>query len=280
MIKIFYLLYQPYKWIFSPQAPPAERERGEELRDLLRLAYAPYTWLVFAPFMLASTVLAGSVTGAASLVDPRWGFAVTTTWARLLCWANFTHVTVEGDDGVDPRGSYILMSNHQSQFDIPVLYRVYGARRHQFRWVMKQELRKVPGLGWGAEKAGCIFVDRSNTERAVASLRDGADRLEPGVSVLFFPEGTRSRDGRLMPFKKGGFMMALETGLPILPISISGTHHILPGHSSKLLLGHATVRLHPPIDPAAYGHERCDELMAEVRRVIASGLSPWERGEG
>ena len=168
------------------------------------------------------------------------------------------------------------MSNHQSHFDILVLY---GHWYRQFRWVMKQELRKVPGLGWGCYKCGHIFIDRSDRKKAIESLKSAKPLLEGGISVMFFPEGTRSRDGRMKKFKKGGFMIALDTGLPILSVSISGTGRILPGKTFKLLPGKITITIHPPIDVTQYGEERRDELMADTRKAIASGLTPWERGE-
>jgi 1-acyl-sn-glycerol-3-phosphate acyltransferase len=174
-----------------------------------------------------------------------------------------------------PGQSYVIMSNHQSHFDVLAFY---GHFLRQFRWVMKQELRKVPGLGAGCAAVGHIFIDRSSREAAIASLRAARPLLAGGISVMIFPEGTRSPDGRMLPFKKGGFMTALELGLPILPVSISGSRHVLPGRTMKLLPGRIGIRIHAPIDPASYGLERRAELMADVRSSIARGLSDWERG--
>jgi 1-acyl-sn-glycerol-3-phosphate acyltransferase len=144
---------------------------------------------------------------------------------------------------------------------------------------MKEELRKAPGLGWYCSAGGHVFIDRSDREKAIASLKAAKPLLDGGVSVVFFPEGTRSPDGRMRDFKKGGFMMALDMGLPILPMSISFSRHVLPGRTLKLLPGYIRIQVQDPIDVTKYGHERREELMADVRKSIASGLTPWEKGE-
>ncbi|HLF55348.1 MAG TPA: lysophospholipid acyltransferase family protein, partial [Thermoanaerobaculia bacterium] len=140
---------------------------------------------------------------------------------------------------------------------------------------IKEELRKVPFLGWGCAAIGHIFVDRSDGRRAIASLEAAKPDLVDGVSVVFFPEGTRSEDGRLARFKKGGFMMARQLALPILPISISGSWRILPKGCLAPRPGTLRVRIHPPIEVAQFAPG--DALIPQVREVIASGLEPEER---
>lgn len=254
-----------------------EREPVGRRRKVLIILYQPYGWLVYVPYLLVSTIFWGTLALITSkLISQRVGFHCGTFWARLLCLLNFTRVKVEGRHHIDPKQSYIIMCNHQSHFDILT---IYGYWKRQFRWVMKQELRKVWGIGWGCAAIGHIFIDRSNREKAIASLEVAKARIKDGISVMFFPEGTRSRDGRLQKFKKGGFMMALDMDLPILPITISGSRHVLPGKTFKLLPGKITITIHPPIDVTQYGEERRDELMADTRKAIASGLTEWERGE-
>ena len=251
-------------------------EPGEQRRQLLRRVYAPYTYLVFLPYLGASTLAWGALATLIGQLSPRLSFHCGTAWAWLLCRANFTAVTVEGREHMAPGQSYVIMSNHQSHFDVLAFY---GHFLRQFRWVIKQELRKVPGLGAGCAAVGHIFIDRSSREAAIASLSAARPLLDGGISVMIFPEGTRSPDGRMLPFKKGGFMIALDFGLPILPVSISGSRHVLPGRTMKLLPGAIRIRIHPPIDPTAYGSAQRDQLMADVRSRIASGLTAWERGE-
>jgi 1-acyl-sn-glycerol-3-phosphate acyltransferase len=123
---------------------------------------------------------------------------------------------------------------------------------------------------------GHIFIDRSNRQQAISGLKAAQRNTGPGVSIVIFPEGSRSRDGRLGQFKKGGFMMALDMGLPILPVSISGASKVLPGRSFGLLPGTITIRVHDPIQTQGYGMDARDRLMADVRATIASGLGSPE----
>lgn len=246
------------------------------VRDVLRLLYFPYTLLVFVPLLGVTTLFWGIVAGLLSYISRRAAFHVGTIWAFCLCWANFTLVTAKGRDKARKDKSYVIMCNHQSHFDVLAFYGYCG---RQFRWVMKKELRRVPGLGWGCERIGHIFVDRSDSKKAIASLEAARPLLESGISVLIFPEGTRSRDGRMGDFKKGGFMTALQLGLPILPMTVTGSRHVLPGKTWKLLPGRIRIQIHDPVDVTQYGLERREELMADVRRIIAAPLTEWERGE-
>jgi 1-acyl-sn-glycerol-3-phosphate acyltransferase len=181
-------------------------------------------------------------------------------------------VKVIGRRNVDPLQSYVIVSNHQSQYDIFVLY---GWLNIDFKWVMKQELRKVPAIGISCERLGHIYVDRSNREAALSSINAAKQRIVDGTSVLFFPEGTRSRDNRMRPFKKGAFRMALDLQLPILPITIQGTRYILPSDTLDLYPGRATMIIHPPIPIGNYSHDTLDDLIARTRAVIeASDPTP------
>ena len=258
--------------------PTAEaiEEPGARLRFWLRLPLLPWSWFVFIPFLAVSTVIWGIIAVVICLFSPRLAFHCGTVWSWCLCRLAPSWVTVRGREHAARGQSYIIMTNHQSHFDVLAFYGHWG---RQFRWVMKESLRKVPGLGWYCSAGGHIFIDRSNRERAIASLQAARPLLEGGISVIFFPEGTRSPDGRMRAFKKGGFMMALDMGLPILPVSISGSRHVLPARQLRLLPGVVRIRAHPPIDPKNYGLEGRERLMADVRAAIASGLTGWERGE-
>jgi 1-acyl-sn-glycerol-3-phosphate acyltransferase len=228
--------------------------------------------VVFFPFVLVTTVIFGALAVALSLVDQRLGFYSGTLWAWLLTHASFVRVRVSGRELLAPDRSYVVMANHQGNFDILALYGYFG---RQFRWVIKQELRKVPFLGWGCAAIGHIFVDRRDSRRAFASLEAAKPRLAGGVSVIFFPEGTRSPDGQLAAFKKGGFVMARQLDLEIVPVSISGSYAVLPKGCLFPQPGSLEVRLHPPIAPADVPDNA--ELVARVRAAIADGLAAAER---
>ena len=248
------------------------------LRTVLKWLYWPWGVLVVLPFFVVAT-LVGAVSAVTftKLFGQRVGFHCGTVWGWLVCRANLSRVTVTGRERANPAQSYVIMSNHQCYFDV---LSFYGHWRNQFRWVMKQELRKVPALGWACEVVGHIFIDRSDRDKAIASLNEARHQLVNGVSVLFFPEGTRSHDGVLRQFKKGGFMMAFDLGLPILPISISGSYKTLPGSMFRPLPGHVRITVHDPIDVSQYTLEDRARLMEDTRAAILQGLTPHERGEG
>ena len=244
---------------------------------MLRILYQPYKWLIFAPYLAVSTLFFGSLTVVLAVVtNPRiTSFICGTVWSRLNGYLTPIRVRVTGRGNIDPTQSYVIVANHQSQYDIFVLYGWLGI---DFKWVMKQELRKVPGIGIGCEKVGHIFIDRSNHEKALASLAAAKEKIVNGTSVIFFPEGTRSRDGRLGAFKKGAFKMAVDLRLPILPITIVGTRDILPTDSVDLFPGRARMIIHKPIDTAGYTDDNLDELVDRARSVIESGLRETAAG--
>jgi 1-acyl-sn-glycerol-3-phosphate acyltransferase len=184
-----------------------------------------------------------------------------------------------GLDSAAGSRTYVVMSNHQSHYDVPVLFYVLGGR---LRMVAKTELFSLPLFGRAIREAGMIEVDRKNHARAVASLATAKAQLEAGTHIWIAPEGTRSTTGELLPFKKGGFVLALDIGAPILPITIQGTRDVLPAHGMLSRPGvQVHVTIHPPIetkDFAARSGSRPeakaarDTLMNEVRLAIGSAL--------
>jgi len=223
------------------------------------------------PIVAVTTLVSGALTALfATLVNPRFAsrhFAVT--WARILAFMTPMRVTVEGREHANRGQSYVVVSNHQSQYDILL---IYGWLDLDLKWVMKQELRKIPGIGFGCEKAGHIFIDRSSPRKAREAVSAALERLGDGVGILFFAEGTRSRDGRLLPFKKGAFRIAIEQQLPILPVTLVGTRDILPAKTLRLYPGHGTMIIHPPISTAGMEIEELDDLLQQTRETIRSGL--------
>lgn len=242
---------------------------------MLRCLYRPYKWLIFIPILGFSTLLIGSVCLVLNAVvsakfASRWcGFV----WGRIISYAVPMKVSVFGRENLDPNQSYVLVANHQSQLDIPLLYGWIGI---DFRWVLKKELRKIPIIGICCEKLGHIIIDRSDRAAAVEAINAARERIVDGTSILFFPEGTRSREGALLPFKKGAFRFAIDLGLPILPISIVGTRDLLPPDTMQLFPGQAHMIVHPPIDTKPYHEARLDELMARTTALISSALPKGE----
>ena len=233
--------------------------------------YQPYKYLVFVPAV--GLVTASQATAALVLsfmTSPRTASRLSAVpWARILAFMAPMRVVVEGRENIDPQQSYVLVSNHQSQFDIFMLYGWLGV---DFKWVMKQELRSVLGIGMACDRLGHIFIDRSNHAAAMATLEEAKKKIVNGTSVMFFPEGTRSRDGKLMRFKKGAFRMAVDLGLPILPLTVTGTRNVLPAGTSDLMPGSARLIIHPPIPVEGLTATDYSHLSNQVREVIASAL--------
>jgi len=179
----------------------------------------------------------------------------------------------EQQSPLDPAQRYIFLSNHVSNLDPPVLIPLLPGRVSVF---LKRSLMKIPILGYGMKLASFIPVDRDGrTESAVESMVAATDVLRSGVHILSFVEGTRSRDGRLQPFKKGPFYLAMHTGAPVVPVSISGTEKMMRKGSLRIFPGTARVVLHAPLQPHDYPTR--EALMDAVRASIASGLPDWMR---
>jgi 1-acyl-sn-glycerol-3-phosphate acyltransferase len=191
-------------------------------------------------------------------------------WARCILALSGVRLAVRGRDKIPPPGPYLFLSNHQSQFDILA---VVLAIPLQFRILAKQELFYIPVFGWVLKLAGFVGIDRSNREKAIASLDAAAARLRDGRSLLIYAEGTRSPDGALLPFKKGGFVLALQAGVPVIPIAIRGSREVLPKGSLQIRPGIIEVALGDAIDPAPYAPQNKEGLMDEVRRSMEGLLA-------
>lgn len=241
---------------------------------ILRLLYRPYVYIIYLPALGALTLIFGILSAlAASFISQRLGSKLGAVWARTIGYLAPMLVEVKGRENFNPKQSYVIISNHRSQFDIIVLYGWIGI---DFKWVMKQELRKIPGLGIGCEKIGHIFIDRSNSEKAIASINAAKDKLVNGTSVIFFPEGRRSDTNEMREFKKGAFHLALDFQLPILPVTLVNTSKILPNRTLNLLPGKAKLIFHKPIDVNKFSEKNIQELMDESRASIKSGIDQYE----
>ena len=188
------------------------------------------------------------------------------TWCKTILVVSGIKVTLKGLEKIDPQGPYIFMANHQSNFDIPVLL---GCLPVQFRWLAKAELFKIPIFGRSMQGAGYISIDRSNRRSAFQSLAQAAETIRQGTSVMIFPEGTRSRNGRLQAFKKGGFVLAVDAGVPVVPVIIKGTYPIMPKGRLLIIPRPVTVLIEDPIDTASYTRRTKDDLMDKVHGVMA-----------
>jgi 1-acyl-sn-glycerol-3-phosphate acyltransferase len=231
-------------------------------------------------FLVAGSLVFGIVTIVAGWLPPRgrWSLVAIRLWAAGLLASSGVRLVVERAAGLDPRASYVYLANHQSLFDIPALLRAVPGR---FRMVAKQSLFRIPVFGWALSAAGFVSVDRGDRSAARQSFAAAERRLRSGGSILLFPEGTRATDDVLLPFKRGGFLLALRTGLPIVPVGIRGTRAVQPRGRRSIRPGVVEVRFGAPIAVAEFGIRRKRELIAEVRTRLAelAGLSQGEMAE-
>ena len=240
---------------------------------ILFYPYQIYKYLIIYPLLGLSTAMAGSFAGiSAIIINDKFAAIFGIIWAKFNAYITPMFVKVTGKENIEKNQSYVIISNHQSLFDIFV---VYGWLPVDFRWVMKVELRKVPFLGYGCEKMGHVIVDRSNHAKAMASINAAKEKIKDGTSIIFFSEGTRSDDGKLQPFKKGGFRMALDMKLPILPISIVGTKNIVPNNTSGLFPGFVDLVIHKPIEINNYDEKNMEDLINETTKSIQKGLDDY-----
>lgn len=241
------------------------------MNRIFKWIYQPYKWLVVIPFMVFITLVLGLIcilVGAFFSQDATNSLAVL--WSRLACGIVPLKVTLTGKKNYTPGRSYVVVANHLSMVDIPVVHGFIGLH---IKWVMKQELRKIPVFGIACHYLGCIFVDRSHHQAAIDSIRKARKRMSSKASVLFFAEGTRSRDGQVQPFKKGAFVFARETGLPVLPVTIKKSREVLPPDSLDLVPGPVEIVVHRPVHILPGEAAPLEDTIKSVRSTIAAPLS-------
>jgi 1-acyl-sn-glycerol-3-phosphate acyltransferase len=223
-------------------------------------------WVVITTILGSFLALAISVFER----DSRRIHPVGKLWARGILFIAGVTVRTEGTHHVQPGQSLVFMANHQSMVDILVLFACLPV---QFRWLAKKELFHIPLFGPALARAGYIRIDRSNRKAAHKSLLAAAQKIASGVSVIIFPEGSRSSDDRLKPFKPGGFHLALRAERPIVPIAIYGTHQVLPKGSIHFKPGCVIVRIAPPVSTTRFGKKGKNRLMREIRDVMQTDLA-------
>ncbi len=226
-------------------------------------------WLLTLLFWTVSIPLAALVLFPWTLItgDSRLLYRAGNRLAWLGVRIAGVKVEVVGREQLDPARTYIFMSNHASNLDPPILLPLIPRRTSV---LVKNELFKIPILGRAMRIASLVPVDRANRERALASLTAAREVLAQGINMTIFVEGTRSPDGRLLPFKQGPFYLAIESGTPVVPVTIVNTHQLMPKGKHLAKAGRASVIFHSPIDPKPFASRY--ELMVAVRGQIASGL--------
>lgn len=182
-------------------------------------------------------------------------------------------VVVKGRENIDPKTSYVFVANHQGAFDI---WSIYGYLNHDFKWLMKKELEKIFLVGKACKRAGHIMVDDSSVTGIRTTIQESEKTLQGGMSLVIFPEGSRTFDGKMIPFKRGAFMLAAEYKLPVVPITIDGAFKRMPRTTYNATPGKIILTIHPPIFPGERGFNT-KKLMAKCYEEIESSLPENDR---
>lgn len=198
-------------------------------------------------------------------------YHLTRLWVWVVSTLFGVSCSLHEGDKADRNQAYIVAPNHQSNVDILALLVTLPVK---YRWVIKKSLLRIPFFGWGLGATGAISIDRSNPKQAIEKLQAETGKVGGGWSVLIYPEGTRSPHGNLQPFKKGAFMMAVQTGVPILPVAVNGAYKMMPKTTLIIRPGHVTITLCDPIPTEGLTESDIPELMEKTRKAIEEHFDP------
>ena len=239
-----------------------------KINPILQALLVVYHSLVFLPLGILITLICSTIIIIMLPIagNAKWGSYPAMFWARALCVISLVRVKIEGQEHLDPKASYIFVANHQSLYDIPL---VYGWLKNNFKWIIKKEFRKMPVMGYLCYRMGHIFIDRSNPMRAKQSLDQAKQNLKKGnTSIFLFPEGTRTRNGQVGRFKRGAFTIARDLHLPIVPVSIIGAYEALPKGLNCIIPGKIKIIFHQPIDTTHLTDDNLSEMVDNVREIV------------
>ncbi len=221
--------------------------------------------------IVIDTLIVGSLVIITYLFDRsgRMGHGVARLWAKVIVRVSGVKVKIEGLEHVRGEGPYLFMSNHQGAYDI---FALEGHLPFHFKWLAKRELFSIPVLGWAMAAAGYISIDREGTRKTVEAMNEAARKIREGMSVVIFPEGSRSPDGSIQPFKKGGFTLAIKSKVPIIPVSIIGSREIMPKGKLTAGSGEIRIRIGHSIETQNYSLKDRKVLMEKVRQTISKNF--------
>ncbi len=225
-----------------------------------------YGYILFSVPPMALIIILCALIDKKGLLPHR----LSTLWLKGVIRCSGVQIEVRGLELLKPERSYVFAANHQSQFDIPVLGVVLP---FQVRWLAKESLFRIPFFGWALKATGYIPIDRQNPRRGLRSLEAAAQKVKKGFSVIIFPEGTRSPDGRLLSFKSGGFVLAIKSGQPVVPIAICGTRKVMPRGRLWVTPGLVRVKIYKPIETKGLTLRDKAELSQLVYLTIKKGVA-------
>ena len=229
-----------------------------------------YQWIIVMPIMVVITIMTALITIIGCFLGNHrvWGYYPGLIWSRLFCLISLVRIEVRGGEKLDRSASYVFVAGRQGAYDI---FLIYGYLGHKFKWMMKSSLRRIPFVGAACAAAGFIFVDRSG--KGLRETLAAAEKiLTGGMSLVVFPEGSRTPDGKIHRFKKGAYQIADDLSLPVVPLTIDGSYRVLSKNSKLIRPGKIVLTVHDPIFPQADGHYDMDALITDSYRVIEAAL--------
>lgn len=241
----------------------------------MRYLYLAYQWCIAVPILVVITFITALITIIMTTIcgNHFWGYYPAHIWSRIVCVMLGVKVIVKGRENIDPKTSYVFVANHQGAFDI---WSIYGYLNHDFKWLMKKELEKIFMVGYACKRAGHIMVDDSSVTGIRTTIQQSEKTLSGGMSLVIFPEGSRTFDGKMIPFKRGAFMLAAEYKLPVVPITIDGAFHRMPRTTYNATPGKIVLTIHKPIYPGEKGFNT-KKLMAQCYEEIESALPECDK---
>lgn len=240
----------------------------------MHIIYRIYQIVICLPLILLSTILTALTTTVGCMVGSGhfWGYYPGKLWSQFILAILLIPVKVTGREHLKKGQSYVFVSNHQGAFDI---FLIYGHLCRNFKWMMKHQLRSIPLVGLACEKAHHIFVDKRGPAKIKATYDHARVTLKDGMSLVVFPEGSRTHTGEMGDFKRGAYMLADELQLPVAPMTINGSFNVLP-RDKKIMLPdrhRITLIIHEPIYPASQGADNVHLTMERSYAAIRGGLN-------
>ncbi len=236
--------------------------------------YRIYQWCIATPIVLVASVFFSLITVVFGLLGiNKVCHCMGVAWGWTWCTLMMVKVVVKRSPNVKKDASYVFVANHQSAYDI---FATYGFLGYEYKWMMRKALTNIPFVGWSCRAMGHILVDTKTAAGVKATIADAKKKLQGGVSVVIFPEGRRTETGKMGPFKSGAFKLAVEFGLPLVPVTIDGAYKVMPRSTFNVTPGTITITVHDPIEPGEDGHD-IERVSVECRKVIQSSLPAEER---
>lgn len=230
-----------------------------------------YQLVVFMPVLVITTIITAITVmiGCTFGNHKFWGYVPPKYWSKIVCRVALCKIVVKGTEKLDKNASYVFTPNHQSAFDI---FLIYGYLGYNIKWVQKHTLRRIPFVGKASEMAGHVFVNQSSLKSMIETIKKAKEELQDGVSMVIFPEGSRTSDGKMGKLKKGAFIIAKEMNLPVVPITLNGPFNVMKIHTYLICPGTMELIIHDPIPTEGLSDEDIPVLIEKTKESIHSSL--------